>query len=855
MSVVDDTDAALARVKAVKEAPPGTAPESIPGNTVVDKIDRAIAAKKVQPEPYVEDLTPPGGKGIDPDEMRRRDIARSEAYRAGEPQRRKEHFENFLTDNNVRGKFAGIGDDLSQGAMYNLSKSRDFESMQTKFNEHYPEGTLMPAPGHEGGDAFLYKKDKTDDWHELDTGSLGFAGGKLATPQTAGVIAGSVASGGMGPLMGAAYTALGAYGGSLADWVLERTRGYSQKETFGEAMKTGSIDAITAGGAEFGARAAPFLPGAARQIKDLKLSDILVKDKAQGLPYVEAAEKLGVTLPGAAQVSGDPIVRGKFAQVAGTSPVAKDLVTKQNQDLRRVLESKVSQEGFEGTSPENLRRLRELEEASIEQQLMEDVPGKNVPGVDQSEATAAYKQGVAKYKVYTDVEKNRLADQVESKFKADDARFNIMPLKNSWDEIKPGIQGQGTEGKNVQISGPTSALQKIGKKVEQLSYEVQTTGEQSSYKQMSALRDEIAAAARGGNPTQRAMADRLMQGINEVLETPHGLQPETQQLLEKANAFSADVKSKLDLFEGRGAAPDILKPNNYDAVDAFRRTSPDEFNKISNAFRFKLYTDPENIEKHIGVFRSDRRTLGLVMSDAEQEAWKSYGRSIKKLNDSKLTRVIDAQSDSAQASVDMIMGLPKEQGGTGAGASPIELSQLTSKIGGKDSKTAESLRQGIWTRILDKATETSSEGGGQQALNAGKVVNEIDDLLQSGSKKRLDVVMRDEDYQTMDAVRRYAKMISDTREGGQIQSKNVISTITSPLKLVESPKHWGMAVAQVLNNQKFARILTQPISSRMFLEAAEEGPTPKGARLMAGAITSAVRGLEGGTPEKRTDQE
>jgi hypothetical protein len=816
----------------------------------VSRWDPAIERDKKAPEP---DFTPTyKGSGASagivsgPTALRERMEGGKQAQERNE-QARVAHYDKQIKDSGLGGNFDPSQDAIDFGTEFDIARSRNTKDIHQKFNEKYPEGDIVPTKNEFGDQAFLYRKSQQEPWKEYSP-SFGTAAGKIATPQVAAGAAAGIATGGASALAQGAAVGGATFLGSLLNYGIEKLRGYAQDEGIGHAAVEAGVEGGIAGGVQGGVAALPAVGRYARKIADLRLSD-LVRNKEYGKGFVTAAEEEGLPLPTAGQVTGDPIAQAKFKQVAGTSPVVRDTVETQKQGLKQALEKKVERDGFEGTHPDNLRRLMELQEAGLQEQLMESVPGGDFARVEGSQTKEAYKQGLDKYKQTIDAQRTQLGNSMENAFIQDDARFNVMPLKNAWEDLKQGVSATARdEAGKVKVLEPTPALKKIGDKIEQMNYEVRTTDGQSSFRQITALRDQLEKVSRTGSAEEKAMATDLLSKVDDVLQTPAGHTPRTQALLDQYNDLTKQHAEKLALFEGAGAGKgDILRPGNLSVVEAYKNARPNEFAQIANGFRTKLINQPDQIETTLKRFSNDQSVLRSFMSDEEQEAWKSYGRSWNAWKDQKIQRTLQAQNDSVQSSLDIIMGTKPEMGGTGHAATGAEISQMVSKIRGADSSVAGSLRAGIYQRLLDQATVTS-ESGGVRTLDGKKLVGAIDDLLSEESRRRLAPIMRPEDMQSLENFGKYALMIAKTKEGGQIQTSNLTAGITSPVKFMLHPERWLLGMAQLANNQRFAKILSEPVSSRLFMEAAEEGPTPKGIRLLAGASSTALRDLSKDTP-------
>jgi hypothetical protein len=781
---------------------------------------------------------PSAGPIANPEIQQKSDIVQAQAEDI-----RQKHYGDMVKDPRFGGAPFDPSREFGDPALeFDLARARSTKDIHQKFNEKYPDGSIVPTKAPNGDQAYLYQKNPGDPWKEFNPGAP-YIAGKVATPQVAAGAAAAVATGGASIPIQIGAQAGATFLGSLLNYGIEKARGYAQDETLGQATGEAAIEGGIAGGAQGAVAAAPAIKEFGRKVVNLKLSD-LIRNKEHGQGFITAAEEEGLKAPMAGQVTGDPIAQAKFKQVAGTSPIIRTEAEEQRQSLKSALEKKVARDGFEGTHPDNLRRLTELQEAGLKDQLAESVPGGEFPSVEASQAKEAYKQGLDKYRESTAAQRAQVASGMENAFIQDDARFNVMPLKNAWEDLKEGVSATARdESGKVKILEPTPALRKIGDKIDQMNYEVRTTDGQSSFKQITALKDQLEKVARGGSAEEKKMAQDMLSKVDDVLQTPAGHTPRTQAMLDQYNQLSREHAEKLALFEGGGAGKgDILRPGNLGVVQAYKDARPDEFAQIANGFRTKLINQPADIENVMKRFSNDRGVLGTFMTDEEQEAWKSYGRSWVKWKDQKIQKVLESQQNSAQSSVDIIMG-----GETGRGASSGEISQMVSKIGGAESKTAGSLRAGIYKRLLDDAAVTS-ESGAERTLDATKLVNSIDKLLTSESKERLAPIMRPGDMESLENFGKYALMLARTKEGGQIQTANLTAGITSPIKAMIHPERWLLGMAQLANNSRFAKILSEPVSSRLFMEAAEEGPTPKGIRLLAGASATALRDLTQETP-------
>lgn len=833
--------------------------------------------------PYQEDLTPPGGQPVDIQAVGARTAAKGQQFQAGNEDRRAQHWNTFLQDNNLTGNYGGV-EALPQGLTFLMARSRSPQDMREKFEQKFPEGDLIPAPGHEGGNAFLFRKNADDAWHELDTSTPGFIAGKVVTPQVAASVGAAVATGGMS-VPAQAVGQLGAVtAGALADYGLEKLGGYAKGENVfqagGEALKEG-----VGAGLVQGATGVPgFASRVAEGYRKFKLSDLFVRDPGYGRPYVESAERQGLAAPTVGQISGDPKIRTTFNQVTGTSAQARDVALNQNRSLQSALERRVAMgNNFEGTNMDLMERLMQAQEDGLMMQL----PA--TQGASKSEAGTAVRQGLDNFKKTSADIRDANYKKADVLMKEDEGAFNIQPLKNEWEAIKRGTWGPsakrtsvvepGTEmvagtpaeqvgvrktlglptnettipatpatevvtDAGVQITGPSREIARIGALIEGLSPELQNFPKlgktDSALRQLTGLRSGLYDLMTSStNPSVRRDAAMLWGRTKEIMDTPIGATPEAKAAIANANEFNAQREAKLALFQGELQTPradnlgwNLIRPGNNKALATLKAEAPDQFDVVADAYRTNLLRNPENIRGELKKFRSDPETLGMVIPPEEQQVWESYGRAHKAWQGQKVQKALAADYDQEAGALDILFGGPSP-----GKASSGQLDQLIRTAGGPDSPTAKSLRAGVYKHILDQSMVTEE---GHRILNPAKVRSMVDDLT-ANEQKRLSPIMGAEDWQALQDFATYASMLEGSKVSGQLQTAGVLSTLRSPVKFIRSPEHYAMAAAQVVNNETFARILSNPASSALFRQAAEEGPTPAGIRKYTAALAVAYK--------------
>jgi hypothetical protein len=286
-----------------------------------------------------------------------------------------------------------------------------------------------------------------------------------------------------------------------------------------------------------------------------------------------------------------------------------------------------------------------------------------------------------------------------------------------------------------------------------------------------------------------------------------------------------------------------------------RQVAPEEFQQAKDAFYTKFFDNPGDAGKFLDSFTktNNEGTLRLIMSEKEEAAWRTFSKGYKQFEDARYVRLTSADQTGQRNAEAMIFGASdlEAQGGTKVTIKQGELERFIRQTPlGKESPQAYDLRAGIDARILRSATETSAEAGGAQTINPGKIKNTINELL--ANRDNIAPLMRPQDIQALEDFRTYATMLEGTKLGGQLQTQSQIARLANIPMAFENPQHYALTILSMFRQDRIARVMSNPVSSNMMIQAIQQGPTREGLRMFNGAIAVA---LEGAVKNRKEDRQ
>jgi hypothetical protein len=737
---------------------------------------------------------------------------------------------------------------------FTMGRSRSFNDMAEKFKKRYPRGELTIVKTRSGFDRILFRENPEAKWGLADRNAAAWAA-DILTPQTGlTVAAAGLTMGSALPIIVAGQAVAGA-AGSVADIIIEKESGYakdiSRTEMAGEAALEGGFAAAGAAtpGVYQGAKAA------FGRMSNFNLGNLFRREMEHGERFMRAAEEESLPAPMVGQASGDPKIRQMASQTSSVSSTFPKGVTAQAKGLEQGLRRKALEEGYDSLSLPQLERLKTIQELEIRQNLP------TVQGTDILSASSSAKIGIDNWAVTSQAEFQKRLPKVGARARAVGLQIDISDLKAEAARISRPTMAPGQEGP-VGLGAPTGRLAAVLDKINSLDNTLANFKEggvtSDAVSQGLALRNELHDLATTGSPKEREIAKGLHDRLRGAMENPIGYRGNVEMrggrlagdlldLFDEVAAFE-DKKSLfrgvLDTSDPGNLAERLVRPNNFEMLHTFRNVAPQEFMEVRDAFMSKMLADPDNIEKTFKAYQGKESTLRLLMSEEDEAVFRAFARNNKIIKGERVQTLLNAQAEATDKAAFVMFGgkNPLDPARKKLTIRRPEVERLVTNAGGKNSPEANALRSGLFGHILNTNLVTSGEAGGRRVINPQGIRAMIDDVL--SNKTNLEPLMRPQDWRSLENFASYASMIESTNLSGQLSGQQKVAHLGSLTRFITTPQHYMLTIASIANSEQLARILSQPVTSEMFKNAVEAGPTREGIAGFLGAATTAIRSLE-----------
>jgi hypothetical protein len=216
------------------------------------------------------------------------------------------------------------------------------------------------------------------------------------------------------------------------------------------------------------------------------------------------------------------------------------------------------------------------------------------------------------------------------------------------------------------------------------------------------------------------------------------------------------------------------------------------FNMLKQSYLKDLVSSKSSLNKFLNNQEQYADVVSKIFSATEVKAIKEFAEAQAKLNSSKIAKIVKQDVSNAEAAFALI-----DEG--------YDVFKNTiNKAGGKNSKYAQSLKAGIFKKLLDDATITS-ETGGINSLDVKQLVAGLNKI--KNNKALSELLFSPEELLRLERFNLYSSAInvSDDVGGAMVKGQQAAG-----LKSVTNASAKIRVANLYLSNAIYAKILTQP---------------------------------------------
>ena len=713
---------------------------------------------------------------------------------------------------------------------FDMAGSKSLNAKRQKFLEEYPNGTLTPISLSNGDVKLIYKKEQNDPFRFVNRG---VNNPEIARAILSGELAGGIIGSRGGPIGVGAMTAAG----SLLETEIEKRRGY-EVQGIGDEFKEAGVEGLIAGGIDFATRK---LFSAFRTIKNrgnLKVLD--VQDWADDVARFAEEEALEPLVKG--NVVKTPIWQSLFAQTQVTSPASINVFNKQAVSLKNKFGSMGDNFDSSAFTKEELSLLIKSQADDLVARLFNSTDVEAPLAREWLETGQNFQQGLKNWKINTRMLRNDLYDQAINL--ADDVTFDIAPIQKVSQEIANivkarGIQGQtqtiGTglldelgnpilrtipgETGSVALKNLPKEVQDVLKIINQMDPQVSMYQGFNPITQLKELRTTVYALQQNDDALTASFGNKLYSAIREVMETPQSGNSQFLDVYQKASQFNAWREGILNLSVIKRS----LKSDSVEDIitSKFNITQPAEvsyikqvldkptFNMLKSSYLKDIVSNKSTLNKFLSNEEQYADVVSKIFTTSEVQAIKEFAEAQAKLNTSQIARIVKKDVSNAEAAFALI-----DEG--------YDVFKNTIiKSGGKNGNYAQSLKSGIFKKILDDATITS-ETGGINSLDVKLLASGINSI--KNNKALSELLFSPEELLRLEKFNLYSSAINVADDVGGAMVKGQQA---AQLKNVTNLAAKIRVANLYLSNAVYARFLTQPYKAgdKTLINKASTGET------------------------------
>lgn len=723
-----------------------------------------------------------------------------------------------ITKAAIAGKLGYNSDEINidigapAGFRADLSLADTDEERINKFFKYFPSGAIDRVDLPELNSSYLVYKVNRDDPNESpktieDIGHFTF--GDLADMVGTGFpVIGSIAASGGNPAAGVIKTALklgaGDIAGRLAKEGIEKFRG-DQFESGGEvAKRTLTQGAITAGiGLGFGgiAKAANILSGGG-----------VVKPSPAGLKTSKAIEDAGLKSPPAFLANPEDMILGRLSkQAISTSRHAQIKLENMQTSLVDNLSS-LSTNTVDATGKELAKVIRK-QKGSILARFYAQAARKVkaslttprnaedslIKGLGKDFVTIA---GSLKRKLYGNVDKaasiekpifdlspalktiNEIENAVLASLKEVEITKTLPAgkiISTSGKPILPSVEVAGTvPGGEVNVAPAQAELLSVIKRLKTLATE------QTNFEAIKQIRTDLFGLI-DNMPWQwdfnKMQAAKLWSSLTNVLTNPVNGAKGYVKALNTANSFfrkeyipvlKSGIVQKIIKSENLGLiAKQMAEPNSMPihVIKALKKFAPKRFEEYKGFFIANLLKNEKGAKAAINNFlQNDKEAFTHFVSRKDLPSLMKMANAIDDLNSSTLNQVLTTNVKIGRLTRDLLENQDVEG-----------IIQLVEQLGGRGSKGATLMRDGLIAHMIDDSVEETTKGG--LRISFRKFSNLYKKYDKNGA---LDTFLTPKEKTRIFGIKEYARLF-DVRvdPGTSLEQAKAITQVKNPFQPIQ----------------------------------------------------------------------
>ena len=337
--------------------------------------------------------------------------------------------------------------------------------------------------------------------------------------------------------------------------------------------------------------------------------------------------------------------------------------------------------------------------------------------------------------------------------------------------------------------------------------------------QLKELRTTVYALQQNDDALTASFGNKLYSAIREVMETPQSGNSQFLDVYQKASQFNAWREGILNLSVIKRS----LKSDSVEDIitSKFNITQPAEvsyikqvldkptFNMLKSSYLKDIVSNKSTLNKFLSNEEQYADVVSKIFTTSEVQAIKEFAEAQAKLNTSQIARIVKKDVSNAEAAFALI-----DEG--------YDVFKNTIiKSGGKNGNYAQSLKSGIFKKILDDATITS-ETGGINSLDVKLLASGINSI--KNNKALSELLFSPEELLRLEKFNLYSSAINVADDVGGAMVKGQQA---AQLKNVTNLAAKIRVANLYLSNAVYARFLTQPYKAgdKTLINKASTGET------------------------------
>lgn len=732
-----------------------------------------------------------------------------------------------------------------------LSRLEDMSNKQEAFRKEYPFGDLIVVNTTQGS-VYLARQDAVTPFREIGWAPH-LLGAAISEPMLANIGSAILTRNAPGIFkVGGAMVAevLGLY----AQKGVNAQLGYKEELPLKQALLEGGI----AGGME----------AAGGLVHRMIFGRALTQSEREAaVAGILAAKDLGIT-PLAIGQTGSPLFKASFTQAGQFIPRVEQLLSKQGEDLLRVVKEG-STDVPPGVTEAAIKEVAEKQQAELSS-LIKSL--KNTTSL--REAGSSIQKALDEYAVVSDhlagmkyAEARSIGAPVSYDFEAaalaaKDVKEGIRSIKRTVEDTEKVSFGfvpgpTPAKGKPGTIKASGSDDPQLSKLVDDIlavdpSVVTFKLGDKThlSFDQVKAFRNRAFHLRQSMDGETRAEAAKIHESLRFVMENPLSPDPTFNRVAKEASAMWAQRETNLEKAYVAGImsretpdkiAESLFKPGNYTALKTIKEIiegtglPKSHWESFRQGFITDVLTDPSSAKTVLSKLdrfsAKDSDGLSLLVSPTELSTMKEFLSKRDLLENSYTRSILDRMTTDGEKFLAMA------KVGTAG-----ELRDAVMRGGGLDSMYAQAARAGVYSDILRSSLSKNKRG--VDILDVNKLNSAITEWKKSG---KLDEVFRLKDWQKIENIHTYSALVgSGNNIAGALARGEFVSDVAeAPFKVMTGNvgEVFTNVVMPLLQYGVLGHVLASPAT---VLRISQEGVTRAPISQLASAMAVLNMQLERG---------